>query len=333
MTAATWTLPRVKGLPWVTWRQHRFALFGVLAVLGGFSLFLALHGLAMHRDYHRLGLDACGSFTTNDCQNALGTFQHRYQSVVDFLPVPLSFVPALIGAFVGAPLVARELESGTFRFAWTQATDRTRWLVVKLILLGAVLVGLALVFSALYAWWFHPWEWILGRVQSGKSYEVEGVVFAARTLFAFMLGALLGAVIRRTLPAMAATLAVWIGVVVSSAIYLRPHIQAPVVAPDSSRFARRDWILSSWMQDATGHHLSAAEQDALSRQAEAVARQAADPRRAFDQWFVQHGYTNWSKYQPNGRFWHFQLVEGSAYLVIALLLGAAAVWWVRRRAA
>src|SRR5207244_151253 len=92
------------------------------------------------------------------------------------------------------------------------------------------LVGLALVFSVLYGWWFRPWGPILGRIQSGKTYEVEGVVFAARTVFAFTLGALLGAIIRRTLPAMAATLAVWIGVVLTSAIYLRPHIMAPVVA-------------------------------------------------------------------------------------------------------
>lgn len=328
-----WSLPRVSGLSWVTWRQHRFALLGVVVLLGGFSVFLVIHGLAMHSDYHRLGLDSCGSFTSDACANQLGIFQHRYQSVADFLPVPLAFVPALVGAFLGAPLVARELESGTFRFAWTQATDRVRWTVVKLTLLGVALAGLALAFSALYGWWFHPWEPILGRVPSGKAYEVEGVVFAARAVFAFALATLLGAVVRRTLPAMAATLAVWIGVVLSTAIYLRPHIQAPVVALDTSRFARRDWVLSSWTQDASGHHLSHGEMDALTRRVATQVGQAAGPRQAFDQWFVQHGYTNWSKYQPNGRFWHFQIVEGLAYLVVALLLGAATVWWVRRRAA
>ena len=57
-TRSGWTLPRVSGLPWVTWRQHRFALLGVVAVLGGFSVFLVIHGLAMHADYHRLGLDS-----------------------------------------------------------------------------------------------------------------------------------------------------------------------------------------------------------------------------------------------------------------------------------
>lgn len=333
-TRTGWTLPRVRGLTWITWRQHRFAMLGVVVLLGGFSLFMIIHGTTMHRDYHRLGLASCGSFTTDECQNVLGIFQHRYQSIADFMPVMLSFVPALIGAFVGAPVVARELESGTFRFAWTQATDRTRWTVVKLTLLALALAGLALAFSAVYGWWFRPWEPIMGRIQSGKSYEIEGVVFAARTVFAFALGALLGAVVRRTLVAMAGTLAVWLAVVFSSAIYLRPHIMAPVVAQDGPNGSvRNGWTLSNWMQDAAGHHLSSAQQDALSREAGALAANAANPRTAYDQWFVQHGYTYWSKFQPNSRFWHFQLVEGVAYLVLTLLLGVATVWWVRRRAA
>jgi hypothetical protein len=336
MTAerAGWSLPRVRGLTWITWRQHRFALLGVITLLGGFALLMIIHGAAMHGDYHRLGLDSCGSLSGAACQTSLDIFTHRYQGIADFLPVVLAFVPALIGTFVGGPLIARELETGTFRFAWTQATDRVRWTIVKLTLLGVVLAGLGLAFSALYGWWFHPWEPVLGRIQSGKSYEVEGVVFAARTVFAFALGALLGAMIRRTLTAMAATLAVWVGVVLSSAIYLRPHIQTPLVARDSGKpFVRNAWTLSSWMQDASGHHLTHAQEDALVRQAATDATQSANPRQAFDQWFPQHGYTSWTKYQPNSRFWHFQLVEGSAYLALALLLAAATVWWVRRRAA
>ena len=34
--------------------------------------------------------------------------------------------------FWGAPLLAREFETGTFRLAWTQSVTRTRWLAVKL---------------------------------------------------------------------------------------------------------------------------------------------------------------------------------------------------------
>ena len=45
-------------------------------------------------------------------------------------------LPALIGLFWGAPLIARELEAGTHRLVWNQSITRTRWLAVKLGLTG-----------------------------------------------------------------------------------------------------------------------------------------------------------------------------------------------------
>ena len=49
-------------------------------------------------------------------------------------------------------------------------------------------------------------------------------------------------------------------------------------------------------------------------------------------WLARHHYTLWVSYQPASRFWSFQLVEGAGLLVLALLMGAAALWTVRRRA-
>ena len=48
---------------------------------------------------------------------------------------------------------------------------------------------------------------------------------------------------------------------------------------------------------------------------------------------ARHGYTEWISYQPESRFWHFQLIEGGWLLALALLLGVATVWLARRRAA
>ena len=53
----------------------------------------------------------------------------------------LQVVPVLIGAFAGAPVLARELETGTFRFAWTQGFGRWRWALAKLVLLAVVLAA------------------------------------------------------------------------------------------------------------------------------------------------------------------------------------------------
>ena len=42
--------------------------------------------------------------------------------------------------FLGAPLLSREYEQGTFRFAWTQGTGRIRWCAMKLNVLGGLIV-------------------------------------------------------------------------------------------------------------------------------------------------------------------------------------------------
>jgi len=51
------------------------------------------------------------------------------------------------------------------------------------------------------------------------------------------------------------------------------------------------------------------------------------------QCFAHHGYTQWTSYQPAGRFWPFQFIEGGLLLALSLLLITATVWLVRRRAA
>ena len=38
-------------------------------------------------------------------------------------------------------------------------------------------------------------------------------------------------------------------------------------------------------------------------------------------------------YQPAYRFWTFQWMEMSIYIVLAVLLGLFSYWWVRRRIA
>jgi hypothetical protein len=51
------------------------------------------------------------------------------------------------------------------------------------------------------------------------------------------------------------------------------------------------------------------------------------------QCFVQHGYTQWSSYQPASRFWSFQFIEGGWLIALSALLIVVTVWLVHRRAA
>src|SRR5215475_4450820 len=116
-------------MAWVTWRQHRAALGGVAVLLGALAGYLWLSGLQMHHSY----ASACSQASSLACAM---NFTGRYGITAIFVSILLQAVPALIGAFTGAPLLARELETGTFRFAWTQGIGRLRWTVAKLVLLA-----------------------------------------------------------------------------------------------------------------------------------------------------------------------------------------------------
>jgi hypothetical protein len=286
----------MRGLSWVTWRQHRLALGGVLVVLGGLGLYLLFNGLAMHHAYHSLGLDTCGNLGGPGCQSQLTVFKQDYGSWADHLPHLLMILPGLIGVFVGGPLVARELESGTFRFAWTQGRSRVQWIVTKLVLLAVVLTALALAFSALFTWWYGPFDTITGRMSPSGAYEISGLVFAARTLFGFTLGALLGLLIRRTVPAMAATAAAWAAVALPSMIYLRPLIQKPIstighpakgtIAGSHVPFNAN--VIHNWIQNPAGHHVSF---DQLFQQAIAGNGGIIPSPDQFNAWMTQHHYS------------------------------------------
>ncbi|HEU5001925.1 MAG TPA: hypothetical protein VFW71_03985 [Actinomycetota bacterium] len=362
MSTAALSLPRrrlLPGLSWVTWRQHRLALAGTFLLLAAFTVLMVVNGRAMHHAYVADGLTTCGIVTGPGCAVQLGLFEQAYQGWVSALPAFLMLLPMVIGTFLGAPVVARELESGTFRFAWTQGASRTRWTVIRLALLGAAVTGLALAFAGVFTWWYGPWTAIDGRLSNSiGAYEVSGLVFAARTLFTLMLGAFLGALIRRTVAAMGATLLVSVGAVLASARWLRSHIEKPILAVISSahpvsgaappRLADKPtaWIISQWTTNAAGAHLTSAQVRSVMQQAAATlfgsgpagpgrgpVKVAPDSRGPLQSYFTQHGFTQWATFEPGSRFWHFQGVEAAAYVLVALLLAGATVWLVRRRRA
>lgn len=307
------------GMVWVTWRQHRFALGGAAALLGGLSLLMLINGLQMRTTLSSLGLNGCHPVTVARCAPQLSIFDNSYSRWGHALPALLHLVPPLVGAFIGGPLLAREFESGTFRFAWTQGTGRVRWVAVKLALLGAAVVAASAAFSLLFSWWYRPFFASGGSLMTPAIFDLSGAGFAAWTLAAFALGAFAGAAIRHTVPAMAAAMAAWAGLAGATVLYLRPVYQAPIVIRQLSAVHKmphgfqidigaggplRAWVLRTWLYpppDARHFPLTTVP-------------------------------TVWTKYQPESRFWHFQLIEAGWLLALVLLLGVATIWLVRRRA-
>jgi hypothetical protein len=324
-------------MAWVTWRQHRIALAGVAVLLGGLAVWLWLEGVAAHRAY-AVAVD-CHPASSGACGALVGYFLN-YVSTGQLIATVLQAVPALIGAFVGAPVLAREMETGTFRYAWTLGFGRSRWTVAKLVPLGIVVAAAAGAFSVLFSWYYQPF---LTQTLSYNNqvpldpgvFDLRGVAFAAWTLAAFAIGALAGMLIRRVVPALAATLAVYTGLAVAAGLYLREHYMAPLLVKNADAPGSA-WVLSQWWTKG-GRPVS---QDALSQVLQQGAPQLAGGGKGgipqsptVNQYLVQHGYTLWTSYQPGSRFWPFQWIEAGWLLALSALLIAVTVWLVRRRAA
>ncbi|WP_375478700.1 ABC transporter permease subunit [uncultured Jatrophihabitans sp.] len=321
---------RARGLAWVTWRQQRTAYVTTAAVLGGLAVLLLVNGLAMHSNYRDVGLSSCGALDENRCQVPLGLFEANYQSWAQYIPRFVIFVPGLLAAFVAAPLIAREVESGTYRFAWTQSRSRSSWLAAKVVLVLVPIALAAVGFSALFAWWFAPFTPLMGRMSIGQAYEVSGTVFAARTAFGLALGLLFGAVLRRVVAAMAVTLALWVATVWVSMVYLRPVIEHPLDLPaHSSLITRGGWTVSEYFRGPSGAHL-ANKGAAFAHLYAQAQHDGVNDSTTFIAWLTRHGYLQYVTYQPEQRFWHFQLIESGGYLTVTLVIIATLFWWIRK---
>jgi hypothetical protein len=328
-------------LAWVTWRQQRATLAGAAALLGLLGLYLLIMGLKIHSAY--ASVIACHPASSEACQQLVNSFNHDYwgggggsaiqaggaQTVSSLLLV----FPVLIGVFAGSPLIARELETGTFRFAWTQGCGRLRWAITKLVLLAAVLTAAAWAFSELFTWYSQPF---IADGQVSRLLPLEfgllGVVFAAWTLAAFAIGAFAGAVIRRTVPAMAAALVTSTVLALATVISLRQHYETPLTSNVANAPPASAWVLGSFYTGSNGQSVSQSTIDHMMQQAPASVQNSPDPN-SFQAWLSLHHYTQWISYQPAARFWPFQLIEGGWLLALSLILIAATVWLVRRRAA
>jgi hypothetical protein len=326
-------------MAWVTWRQHRLALAGVATLLGVAAVYLLIAGLQMRHAYAAVA--ACSPAGSGICRGVAGNFLDTYAPGVGPVLGLLQVIPALIGAFAGAPLLAREFEAGTFRYAWTQGFGRARWTVAKLVPLAVAVTVAAGAFSVLVSWYIQP---IFGAGDdNGPLYptifDLRGVALAAWTLAAFAIGALAGILIRRVIPAMFATFAVWAGLAFVTGWFLRRHYEAPVVTT-SLHVPHAAWVISQlWIRGGKPASLSMINQTLRPVDVQAVTPGRFQPGPATPasidpvHYLIQHGYTQLTTYQPDSRFWPFQWIEGGWLLALSLLLIAATVWLVRRRAA
>jgi hypothetical protein len=328
-------------MAWVTWRQHRVALTGLVVALAAIGTYTWMVGLRLHHAYaaelacHPAGSDACLQLTSG-FNSPGGLLTNGWV---------LQLVPALIGAFVGAPVLAREMETGTYRFAWTQGFGRWRWTLAKLVGLTVAVTAAAGAISALFSWYYQPYFGPDNQARNLSElaslapslFDLRGVSFGAWTLAAFAIGALAGMLIRKVVPAIVATLVVYAGLAVATGAWLRAHYLAPIVTR-SLNVPGSVWIVTQNWATRGGQSVSQAVlyQVLQGAPAQAAGKEGGGPNLhslAAWQYLVQRGYVRVTTYQPASRFWQFQWIEGGWLLALSVVLIALTVWLVRRRAA
>jgi ABC-type transport system involved in multi-copper enzyme maturation permease subunit len=343
---------------WLTWRQFRVQFLVVASVILATAIMLAATGPNLLDDYHRL---------TGNFIQSLG-FEHLNPLLYIVGQVLLYAVPPVIGAFWGAPMIARELETGTHRLVWSQSISRSRWLAMKVGVTGLSAIAITGLLSLAVTWWADPIDDAINAGQDSNVYlprmfpptfSARGLVPVGYAAFAFALGVAIGLVVRRTLVALAITLAAVILVQIVTPTFIRPHLLAPTdkyivasaenvrgfgLSGDGPNPVVKEievatgevgaWKLTDETVDKSGKVLSTLPSWAIDcapvppgltqRPTDAANRTACFQRLA------DEGYRQHVKYFTADKFWALQWREFGFFFVLALLLTGFSFWRIRR---
>lgn len=219
------------------WRQHRgqrvwtglflLALCGLTAWVG----ITADHWLASYHEWlNALKAAGCPSPSQHvgtvhaSCHDLLQRYPHGFQNAFGTtynfaIPAFEEGIPAalaIIGALIGAPLVAREIEQRTQLVSWTQSASRRRWYMTKVAVLAGVLAAVGLVAGIANNRLQHPLT--QGGLTSSRWVWFSSIDLAlvGEVVLAFALAVAFGAWMRRTLPAVGAALVAFLPLLFSA---------------------------------------------------------------------------------------------------------------------
>jgi len=278
----------LSGATWLAWRNNRQA-----AVIGGVLAFGAAAALVV-----------VAILETAQPTGSVHTMSTEFHAV-------LIGAPAVAGVFMGAPLLSADFERGTHLLTWTQGMTRRHWAAANL----SLLIALSALAAAVMAVGAQIWITHLPNTfdLTWGMYDLQAPVVFSYVLFAVALGAAAGAALRRTVPAMAATLGIFIAVRVAFVELVRPHL-----LPTITRVLIGGTGANSVVPPGAGYvdatfldsHLRPLSPDSLIGPSTPVR-------------FV---------YQPAAHFWPIQGIEAGIFVILAAALLVAALKFATRDA-
>ena len=190
----------------ITLRLHRFELvaFALAFIVFAGGTFLAAAWIAsLTPPLSCFGIeDGSESASVLVCRVAKRAFDEA--SAMTFgLTAPLLAISYVVGLFLGVPLVARELERGTSRLAWSLAPSRWRWYVTTVVPVALILMLFAFAGGAALDRFFAVSDPTIDAADSFIGYGARGGLgIAARAFFVFGIAVALGAIVGRSWPAL-----------------------------------------------------------------------------------------------------------------------------------
>jgi hypothetical protein len=349
------------------WLQARTQTAIAAAALAAVTVFALVTG---PRLLHLYNVDIASCHPAGSCGSATTAFLGTYRWIQVFAPQLLLVLPVLFGMFWGAPLVAREFETGTFRLAWTQSVTRKRWLAVKLGVGALTSMAVAGLLSLILTWWFSPIDRVQLNPLDPSMFGVRGIAPLGYAAFAFMLGVTAGILLRRTIPAMAVTLLAFTAARLAVTYYVRPYLISsqraitPLVmatgsAPTPPPGPPGDWVLSNQTINGAGQVVGQyggigpngnIEFSVLNGQvslhgvgpcpntfpaaALSGTRSPSGPSASFNaaaqECITKLGIRNIVTYQPLSHYWPLQAYETLIFLALAAALASFCFWRVNR---
>jgi hypothetical protein len=328
-------------MTWFAWRLQRLPFLVAAGVAVGFAVWLVSVGLHEEARWTYFSQQGCLRplrYQTVYCE---GFNPYNFTHWNPYFDGVLAASSGLVGLLMGAPLVAREMEHGTNRFAWAQSITRTRWLVTKLLVGGSMAGVIAAGLTALGYWWTHA---VHARSDVlPQNFDETGIVVLAYTLCAFLLGAALGAVFRRT------GWAIFVGIPLFGAfrLFVRYDVRSHLAPTIAASVAPNTTVPQAWQIHSgylpvglfnppaglTWNHWPDIVQNCVYRafrQLPNGGRQLDDPERATEHCAAVHRLHFVVQYQPSTHFWMLQTAETVIFVGIAALLLGATVLAVRR---
>lgn len=291
-------------MTWVLIRQHRAQFVVLGAILAASAVLFAI-------SHHFLGAVPYKAAPL-------------HLDNIDRVLVSVSIgMPLLLGAFLGATIVAREAEHGTNALLWTQTVTRRRWLASTLASAFAATIVWSTLLSVLITWWSHRWFTGGGRFEA-LQFDTQNVAPVAYACFAVALGFAAGALLRRMLPAVGVTVGAFLVARIAVEVFARPHL-APTqtVVSGMPKVLGDAWVVSQHALNPDG----SVYKGRFDIPTQCLPFGPSDVGRCIQ----NAGYRFVTTIQPDSHYWRIQWTESGIFVALAAALVAVGVIATLRR--